>query len=102
MGSWALHAYIGLACNLLKLWPYFVKYFQALHLSVTPKAFHSKLKSHLFNRSYPDPSDHSPLPISTTPTLTATLPPPGTLEIGPELLLTPLWKLPLIRRSARE
>src|SRR6218665_1988805 len=31
-----------------------------------------------------------PLPISTTPTLTATLPPSGTLEIGPELLLTPL------------
>ena len=30
--------------------------------------------------------------------LTATLSPPGILEIGPELLLTP----PLIRRSARE
>ena len=30
-----------------------------------------------------------PLPISTTPTLTATLSPSGTLEIGPELLLTP-------------
>src|SRR6218665_1554215 len=35
-----------------------------------------------------------PLPISTTPTLTATLSPPGTLEFGPELLLTPLWKPP--------
>jgi len=43
-----------------------------------------------------------PLPISTTPTLTATLSPPDTLEIGPELLLTPLCKPPLIRRSARE
>src|SRR6218665_1850199 len=30
-----------------------------------------------------------PLPISTTPTLAATLSPPGTLEIEPELLLTP-------------
>src|SRR6218665_3370181 len=28
--------------------------------------------------------------------------PPGTLEIGPELLLTPFGNLPLIRRSARE
>ena len=72
-------------------------------LSVTPSAFHSKLKSHLFNLSYPDrPFWSFPLPISTTPTLTATLSPPGTLEIGPELLLTPLWKPPLIRRSARE
>src|SRR6218665_538853 len=43
-----------------------------------------------------------PFPISTTPTLTATLSPPGTLEFGPELLLTPLWKPPLIRRIARE
>ena len=43
-----------------------------------------------------------PLPIWTTPTLTATLSPPGTLEFGPELLLIPLWKPPLIRRSARE
>src|SRR6218665_855493 len=31
-------------------------------LSVTPRTFHSKLKSHLFNLSYPDPSDHSPSP----------------------------------------
>src|SRR6218665_1957705 len=31
-----------------------------LYRSVTPKAFHSKLKYHLFSRSYPDPSDHSP------------------------------------------
>src|SRR6218665_49351 len=29
-------------------------------LSVTPRAFNSKLKSHLFKHSYPDPSDHSP------------------------------------------
>src|SRR6218665_1431559 len=58
-------------------------------LSVTPRAFHSTLKSHLFKHSYPDPSDHS-LPISTIPTLTATLSPPGTMEIEPELLLTPL------------
>src|SRR6218665_3168082 len=65
-------------------------------LSVTPGAFHSKLKSHLFKHSFP-------LPISTTPTLTATLSPPGTLEIGPELLLTlPLETPPLIRHSARE
>ena len=28
--------------------------------------------------------------------------PPGTLEFGPELLLTPLLNPPLIRRSARE
>src|SRR6218665_367641 len=28
--------------------------------------------------------------------------PPGTLEIGPELLLTPFGNTPLIRRSARE
>ena len=42
------------------------------------------------------------VPIYTTPTLTATLSPSGTLEIGPELLLTPLWKPPLIRRSTRE
>jgi len=32
------------------------------------------------------------LPIWTTPTLTATLSPPGPLEIGPELLLITLWK----------
>ena len=43
-----------------------------------------------------------PLPISTTPTLTATLSPPGTLEIGPQLLLTPFGNHPLIRCSARE
>src|SRR6218665_1952805 len=71
-------------------------------LSVTPRAFHSKLKSHLFKHSYPETSDHFPLPISTTPTLTATLSPPGTLEIGPQLLLTPFGNQPLIRCSARE
>src|SRR6218665_1850272 len=61
-----------------------------------PRAFHSKLKSHLFKHSFP-------LPISTTPSLTATMSPPGTLEIGPELLLTlPLETPPLIRHSARE
>ena len=27
-----------------------------------PRAFHSKLKCHLFKHSYPDPSDHSPSP----------------------------------------
>jgi len=37
-----------------------------------------------------------------TSTLTATLSPPGPLEIGPELLLIPFVKPPLIRRSARE
>src|SRR6218665_1642458 len=58
-------------------------------LFVTPRAFHSKLKSHLFNYSYPDPSDHSPPHLNNTHTLTATLSPPGTLEIGLELLLTP-------------
>src|SRR6218665_244178 len=26
----------------------------------SPRAFHSKLKCHLFKHSYPDPSDHSP------------------------------------------
>src|SRR6218665_3886072 len=36
-------------------------------LSVTPRAFHSKLKSHLFNHSYPDPSDHSPSPSQQYP-----------------------------------
>src|SRR6218665_3269924 len=36
-------------------------------LSVTPRAFHSKLKSHLFNHSYPDPSDHSPSPSQQHP-----------------------------------
>src|SRR6218665_3683584 len=71
-------------------------------LFVTPGAFHSKLKSHLFKHSYPETSDHFPLPISTTPTLTATLSPPGTLEIGPQLLLTPFGNHPLIRCSARE
>ena len=35
------------------------------------------------------------LSIWTTPPLTATLFPPGILEIGPELLLTPLWRIPL-------
>src|SRR6218665_3650455 len=76
-----------------------------LHLPLypSPQGFHSKLKSHLFNHSYPDPSDHLPplsvypsipFPISTTPTLTATLSPSGTLEIGPELLLTPVGTLP--------
>src|SRR6218665_2593968 len=35
-------------------------------LSVTPRAFHSKLKSHLFNHSYPDPSDHSPPHLNNT------------------------------------
>src|SRR6218665_1792101 len=70
-------------------------------LSVIPRAFHSKLKSHIFKHSYPDPSDQSPHPISTTPALTPTLSPPGTLEIGPELLLTPpLWK-PLFDSSQR-
>src|SRR6218665_3648226 len=28
--------------------------------------FHSKLKSHLFNHSYPDPSDHSPPHLNNT------------------------------------
>src|SRR6218665_1559481 len=37
-----------------------------------------------------------------TPTLTATLSPPGILEIGPELLLTPLENPSWIRRSARK
>src|SRR6218665_1136161 len=32
----------------------------------------------------------------------ATLSPPGTLELGPELLRTPFGNPPLIRRSARE
>src|SRR6218665_285935 len=36
-------------------------------LSVTPRAFHSKLKSHLFKHSYPDPSDHSPSPSQQHP-----------------------------------
>src|SRR6218665_1783760 len=36
-------------------------------LSVTPRAFHSKLKSHLFNHSYSDPSDHSPSPSQKHP-----------------------------------
>src|SRR6218665_1695683 len=31
-------------------------------LTVTPRAFHSKLKYHLFKQSYPDPSDHFPSP----------------------------------------
>ena len=35
-------------------------------LSVTSRAFHSKLKSHLFNHSYPDPSDHSPPHLNHT------------------------------------
>ena len=34
------------------------------------------------------------LSISSSPTLTATLSPLGILEIGPELLLIPLWKTP--------
>ena len=29
-------------------------------LSITPKIFHSKLKSFLFKNSYPDPTDHLP------------------------------------------
>src|SRR6218665_416881 len=70
-------------------------------LSVIPRAFHSKLKSHLFNHSYPDPSDHSPPHLNNTHPA-ATLSPPGTLEIGPELLLTPFGNSPLIRCSARE
>src|SRR6218665_3967438 len=36
-------------------------------LSVTPMAFHSKLKSHLFKQSYPDSSDHSPSPSQQHP-----------------------------------
>src|SRR6218665_2986154 len=36
-------------------------------LSVTPRAFHSKLKSHLFDRSSPDPSDHPPPPSQQLP-----------------------------------
>src|SRR6218665_3544879 len=36
-------------------------------LSVTPRTFHSKLKSHLLNPSYPDPSDHSPPPSQQHP-----------------------------------
>ena len=36
-------------------------------LSVTPWAFHSKLKSHLFKHSYSDPSDHSPSPSERHP-----------------------------------
>src|SRR6218665_3331032 len=31
------------------------------------RAFHSKLKSHIFNHSYPDPSDHSPSPSQQHP-----------------------------------
>src|SRR6218665_3983690 len=36
-------------------------------LSVTPRTFHSKLKSHLFNLSYPAPSDHPPPPSQQPP-----------------------------------
>src|SRR6218665_2266006 len=36
-------------------------------LSVTIRAFHSKLKCHLFEHSYPDPSDHSPPPQQHPP-----------------------------------
>src|SRR6218665_397724 len=36
-------------------------------LSVTPRALHSKLKSHLFKQSYPDPSDYSPSPSEQHP-----------------------------------
>src|SRR6218665_133986 len=35
-------------------------------LPVTPRAFPSKLKSHLFKHSYPDPSDHSPPHLNNT------------------------------------
>src|SRR6218665_847039 len=35
-------------------------------LSVTPRTFHSKLKSHLFNLSYPDPSDPSTPHLNNT------------------------------------
>ena len=66
-----------------------------------PRAFHSKLKCHLFKPSYPDPSDH---PLSSSErhpcTLTAILSPPGILEIGPEILLTPLWKVPILYVAA--
>jgi len=41
----------------------------------------------------PDPSDHSPSPSERHPPYT--LSPPGILEIGLELLFTPLWKNPL-------
>src|SRR6218665_524141 len=43
-------------------WPITRHHLHLPPLSVTPRAFHSKLKSHLFNHSYPDPSDHSPSP----------------------------------------
>ena len=33
----------------------------------TPRAFHSKLKCHLFKHSYPDPSDRSPSPSERHP-----------------------------------
>src|SRR6218665_1086854 len=61
-------------------------------LSVTPRAFNSKSECHLFKHSYPDQSDHSPSP--SEPTITATLPPPGILEIRLELLLAPFGKSP--------
>jgi len=89
------------------------------HLYPSPRAFHSKLKSHLFKHSYPDPFDHSPLQrrwiiwspwrsfcgcwevfgvlhqiLHYTPTLTAALSPSGPLEIGPELLLLPFRNPP--------
>jgi len=73
--------------------------------------FKSKLKTYLGYLQKPMISDHRGTCVNfltstcfsfTRAVQALTLSPPGTLEIGPELLLTPLSKPPLIRRSARE
>ena len=63
-------------------------------LSVTPPGLPLNIKMSSLQTLLPWPIWSFIFSTWTTPTLTATLSPPGILEIGPELLLTPFGKPP--------
>ena len=62
--------------------------------SICHRAFHSKLKCHLFKHSYPDPCDHSPSPSEQHPTYQLLC--PLLVFWKSDLSFSgPLWKAPL-------
>ena len=70
-------------------------------LSITPQAFHSKLKCHLFKNSFPNSSDN-PSSLPKRRQLNSYSVPLTLWKSDLSSLWTTLWEIPLIRRSARE
>jgi len=68
----------------------------------SPRAFHSKLKCHLFTNSYPDSFDHPPSQSKWHPSIKAAMSlwPSGNTTYS--LLWTTFWTTSLICRNARE